>query len=159
MSGKPIDIGNIALAAIGGAASGALAATGFGFVGQAIGNAAVSGVSEAISQVKSGNRNIGSIALNAGGMALVGAASTIIGGKGIKAKGSNYRASLDTLGGLKDDVTKALTDPQGYKNQINNAVANHQHITNAALKETTLRFGGASFFSNTIGRFKNWLFG
>ncbi len=49
-----IDAGSIGLAALSGAAGGAFAATGFGYGGQIIGNAAISGVSEVISQIRSG---------------------------------------------------------------------------------------------------------
>ena len=64
-TGGKIDVVNTGLAALGGAAGGALAASSFGYIGQVIGNAAISGVSEAISQVRSGNRDLVNITLNA----------------------------------------------------------------------------------------------
>ena len=155
-TGEKIDLVNIGLAALGGAAGGALAATGLGYMGQAVGNAAISGVSEVISQVKSGNTNLGSIALNAGTMAAVGAASVVIGGKGIKAKGTAYRNSLDYMESLKGNVSKALSNPKEYRHKINRAIKKHKVITRTAIKSTTRSFAFATVFSNTAGRLKNF---
>ena len=55
-----------------------------------------------------GNRNIKSIAANAGAMAAVGAASVYIGGKGIRAQGEPYRKSIDNLKRVRGNVSKAL---------------------------------------------------
>ena len=155
-TGGKIDVVNIGLAALGGAASGALAATGLGYVGQAIGNAAISGVSEAISQVRSGNRDLGSIALNAGTMAAAGAASVYWGGKGIKAEGTAYSNSLNKLNSVKGNVSKALSNPKGYRQQINRAIKTHQVTTRTAVKSTSKSFAKASFFSNFVGKVKSF---
>ena len=121
-----------------------------------IGNAAISGVTEAISQVRNGNRDVESIALNAGKMAVVGAASALIGGKGIKAKGSAYNKSLNTLNSVKGNVKQALLDPTAYKQQINDAITTHQVTTTIAVKSTTIRFTIASAFSNFTSRARNF---
>ena len=155
-AGGKFDAVSIGLAALSGAAGGALAASGFGFPGQMIGNAAISGVSEVMSQIGNGNRDIESIAMNAGKMAAVGAASGLIGGKGIKAKGTAYRSSLDTLNSLKGDVSKAISNPNSYKQEINSAITAHQTISREEIKTTTVRFGLANLFSNAIGRVKKW---
>ena len=151
-----IDAGSIGLAALSGAAGGALAATGFGYGGQIIGNAAISGVSEVISQIRSGNRNIKSIAANAGAMAAVGAASVYIGGKGIRAQGEPYRKSIDNLKRVRGNVSKALSNPKGYRHQINRAVKRHRITTRRTIKSTTKSFAAASFFSNILGRVKSF---
>ena len=151
-----IDAGSIGLAALSGAAGGALAATGFGYGGQIIGNAAISGVSEVISQIRSGNRNIKSIAANAGAMAAVGAASVYIGGKGIRAQGEPYRKSIDNLKRVRGNVSKALSNPKGYRYQINRAVKRHRITTRRTIKSTTKSFAAASFFSNILGRVKSF---
>ncbi len=155
-TGGKIDVINIGLAALGGAAGGALAATGLGYMGQVIGNATISGVSEAISQVRSGNRDLGSIALNAGKMAAVGAASVAIGGEGIKAKGTAYRNSLNNLNSVKGNVSKAISNPSAYKQQINSAIITHQVTSRVAVKSTTKSFAKASLFSNFVGRVKSF---
>lgn len=155
-SGGKIDIFNIGLAALGGAAGGALAASSFGYIGQVIGNAAISGVSEVISQVRSGNRDLGSIVLSAGKMAAVGAASVVIGGKGIKAKGTPYANSLNSLNSVKGNVSQAISNPSVYKQQINSAITTHQVTSRAAVKSTTKSFAKASFFSNFVGRVKSF---
>ena len=77
-AGGKFDAVSIGLAALSGAAGGALAASGFGYAGQMIGNAAISGISEVISQIGNGNKDIKSIAMNAGKMAVVSAASGLI---------------------------------------------------------------------------------
>lgn len=151
-----IDAGSIGLAALSGAAGGALAATGFGYGGQIIGNAVISGVSEVISQIRSGNRNIKSIAANAGAMAAVGAASVYIGGKGIRAQGEPYRKSIDNLKRVRGNVSKALSNPKGYRHQINRAVKRHRITTRRTIKSTTKSFAAASFFSNILGRVKSF---
>lgn len=53
-------------------------ASGFGYIGQVIGNSTISDVSETISQVRCGNRDLEDIVLNAGKMAAVGAISVTI---------------------------------------------------------------------------------
>lgn len=58
------------------------------------------------------SRPLESIALNARKMAVVGAASVVIGGRGIKAKGSAYRNSLDNLNRVKGNVFKAISNPK-----------------------------------------------
>ena len=155
-TGGKIDVINIGLAALGGAAGGALAATGLGYMGQIIGNAAISGTSEVISQVRNGNRDLGSIALNAGKMAAVGAASVAIGGEGIKAKGTAYRNSLNNLNSVKGNVSKAISNPSAYKQQINSAITTHQVTSRIAVKSTTKSFAKASLFSNFVGRVKSF---
>jgi hypothetical protein len=154
-SGEKIDLLDVGIASAAGAASGALAATSGGYIAQVAGNAAISFLAEGASQLKNGNRNISSILTSSCKMAAVGAASVVIGGKGIRAKGSPYRKSLDTLSGLKDDVGKAFSNPSGYKDEILAAISNHQTITDSALKETAIRFGGASLFSNIFGSLGN----
>ncbi len=155
-TGGKIDVAGIGLAALGGAAGGALAATGLGYIGQTVGNAAISGASEVISQVRSGNRDIESIAVNAGAMAAVGAASVVIGGKGIKAKGTPYRNSLDNLSRVKGNVSKALSNPKNYRRQINRAIKRHRTISRTAVKATTKSFVLANLFSNVSGRLKSF---
>ena len=151
-----VDLINIGLAALGGAAGGALAATSFGWTGQIIGNAAISAVTEGISQVKNGNRDIKSIVINAGKMAVIGAASVAIGGKGIKAKGSAYKKSIDKLNSVKGNVTKAITNPKAYRHQINRAIKSHRVITRTAIKSTVKSFGLANLVSNIMGRFRSY---
>lgn len=80
ITGGKIDLVSIGLAALGGAAGGALTATGFSWCGQIVGNAGISTVTEVVSQVRNVNRDLGSIALHAGEMAIVGGASVAIGG-------------------------------------------------------------------------------
>ncbi len=155
-TGGDIDVFNIGLAALGGAAGGALAATGLGYVGQAFGNAIISGVSEAVSQIRSGNRDFGSIAINSCKTAVIGAASVAIGGKGIKAKGTAYKKSLDNLNSVKGNITEALSNPQGYRQQINSAIKTHQSTTISSVKSTTVSFGLANIFSNFVNRVKNF---
>lgn len=151
-----VDLINIGLAALGGAEGGALAATSFGWTGQIIGNAAISAVTEGISQVKKGNRDIKSIVINAGKMAVIGAASVAIGGKGIKAKGSAYKKSIDKLNSVKGNVTKAITNPKAYRHQINRAIKSHRVITRTAIKSTVKSFGLANLVSNIMGRFRSY---
>jgi len=155
-TGGKIDVVNIGLAALGGAAGGALAASSFGYIRQVVGNAAISGISEAILQYKDGNRDLGSIALNAGTMAVAGAASVYWGGKGIKAKGTPYRKSIDNLKSVKENVSKAISNPKGYRHQINRAIKTHQLTTRTAVKSTSKSFAKASFFSNFVGKVKNF---
>ena len=152
-SGEKIDWLDVGIASAAGAASGALAATSGGYIAQVAGNAAISFLAEGAAQLKSGNRDVTSILTSSCKMAAVGATSVLIGGKGIRAKGSAYQCSLSTLNGLKDDVGKALTNPSGYKDEILSAISSHQAITSNALKETTIRFGGASLFANMLGHF------
>ena len=156
LTGSEFDVVSIGLAALGGAVGGALAATSLSYLGQAIGNGAISGVSEAISQVRSGNRNLESIALNAGTMTAVGAVSVYWGGEGIKAPGMPYRKSLDNLNSVKGNVSKALSNPKGYRHQINRAIKRHQTTTTTAVKSTTKSFVKASVFSNFLGKLKNF---
>lgn len=94
--------------------------------------------------------------MNAGKMAAVGAASGLIGGKGIKAKDTAYRSSLDNLNSLKGDVSKAISNPNSYKQEINSAITAHQVISRAAVKSTAKTFGIASFVSNFAGKIKNF---
>ena len=155
-TGGKIDVVNIGLAALGGAAGGTLAASSFGYIGQVIGNAAISGVSEAISQVRSGNRDLVNITLNAGKMAAVGAASVVIGGRGIKVQGTPYRNSLNNLNSVKGNVKQAISNPSAYKQQINSAIKTHQVTTRAAVKSTTTSFGLATLFSNVVSRVKSF---
>ena len=150
-----IDVFDVGLAALSGAAGGALSATGLGCTGQAIGNAVISGVSETISQIKNGNRDLGSILYNAGVMAATGAASVIIGGKGIRAEGTPYREGLDTLNTLKGNYTKAVSNPKGFINELNTAINNLRFITRSEVKSTTISFGVSNFLSNFICRVKN----
>lgn len=85
----------------------------------------------------------------------IGAASVIIGGRWIKAKGTAYRNSIDNLNSVKGNVTKAISNPKGYRHQINRAIKTCQTVTKAALKSTTKSFGWANLFSNVGGRVKN----
>lgn len=55
-------------------------------------------------------------------IAAVGAASVYIGGKGIRAQGEPYRKSIDNLKRVRGNVSKALSNPKGYRHQINRAV-------------------------------------
>ena len=89
-------------------------------------------------------------------MAAVGAASVAIGGEGIKAKGTAYRNSLNNLNSVKGNVSKAISNPKGYRHQINRAIKTHQTTTRAAVKSTTKSFAQASFFSNFVGRVKSF---
>lgn len=80
----------VVVAAVTGAASGALSATGLGKVGQAFGNAAISFVGETINQISSGTFGTkeGNWALaKATGAGFIGG---LIGGDGMRHKTSNY---------------------------------------------------------------------
>ena len=92
-------------------------------------------------------KNIKSIAANAGAMAAVGAASVYIGGKGIRAQGEPYRKSIDNLKRVRGNVSKALSNPKGYRHRI---------TTRRTIKSTTKSFAAASFFSNILGRVKSF---
>lgn len=153
-----VDLGSVVIAGIGGAVGGALASTGIGRKGQIIGNAVIGFFSEVTSQVKNGNRNLKNIASHSMKMSAIGAASGFIGGKGIKAQGTAYRKSLDNMKSIKGNVAKAVSNPKGYKRQINRAIKTHQRVSRTAVKSTARSFSLANLFSNIAGRIKN-LFG
>ena len=122
VAGGEIDLVSIGFAALGGAASGALAATGLKRIGEMVGNAAIGGV---------------------GGF---------IGKDGIKAKGSAYREGLDNLNSLKGNIKLAISDPKGYKQRLETAINMHQVNSKNAVKKTTARFALASLFSVVADR-------
>ena len=130
--GNSLDLTSIGMAALSGAAGGALAATGIGLIGQIVGNAGIGAATEVVSQVNSGNRNMKSIALNVGIMTVVGGISGAVGGKGIRAQDTAYKKSIDTLNSVKGKVSKAITNPKRYRHQINRAIKNHVVATKAA---------------------------
>lgn len=146
----------VLMATVAGAASGALASTGIGLTGQIFGNAGISAASEVASQLKDGNTDISSIAINAGIMAVVGGISGAIGGPGIRSKGTAYKKSIDTLNSVKGNVSKALSNPKGYRHQINSAIKNHASMSRTAVKSTAKSFTKASGFATFWGRVKNW---
>ena len=84
------------------------------------------------------------------------AASVYIGGKGIRAQGEPYRKSIDNLKRVRGNVSKALSNPKGYRHQINRAVKRHRITTRRTIKSTTKSFAAASFFSNILGRVKSF---
>ena len=84
------------------------------------------------------------------------AASVYIRGKGIRAQGEPYRKSIDNLKRVRGNVSKALSNPKGYRHQINRAVKRHRITTRRTIKSTTKSFAAASFFSNILGRVKSF---
>ena len=68
--------------------------------------------------------------------------------------GEPYRQSLDKLRGLKGNVKKALSNPKGYRRQLNRAIKKHSVITRKAVKNTMKSFAKATGFINALGRLK-----
>jgi RHS repeat-associated protein len=149
-----IDWKGVVLAGVGGAAGGALAATGAVRGLQAVGNAVISGFSEAYSQVRSGNKNVKSILKNAAVSAVIGGVSGWMGGDGIRAKGSSYRKASESLKSLKGNIHKAVKNPRRYKHDLNHAIKWHGIITRRAVKKTTKVFSYCTVASTIGGRLK-----
>ena len=59
-------------------------------------------------------------------MAFIGGIGGAIGGKGIRAKNTAYKKSIDTLNSLKGNVSKAIRNPKNYRHKINRAIKKMQ---------------------------------
>lgn len=152
VTGTSFSSSDLILSAISGAASGALAATGLGKVGQIVGNAAIgviSGVANEISNYDKDNFSLGKAALRVGTAGVSGAIAGVIGGKGARAAGTNYRAALDNAA-----VTYAKVTSKHYGN-ISTPLKLMSRATrrlSAAARNTTRstfwRFWTGSVFAN-----------
>lgn len=64
--------------------------------------------------------------------------------------------NLNNLNSVKGNVSKAVSNPKGYRHQINRAIKTHQVTTRTAVKSTSKSFAKASFFSNFVGKVKSF---
>lgn len=88
-------------------------------------------------------------------MAVVVLASGRIGGKGIRVRRTEYRTRTNQLKSLKGNIRKAISNPKGYRRQLNSAIKKHAIASRKAVKATTKSFVVATFFSTAMGRIKN----
>ena len=135
-------------ATVAGAVSGALAASTVGRVGQIVGNALISGVSEVINQYNNYTNNpsefdylsaAGSVAVATG----LGAVAGAIGGEGARTPGSNYRLALDNA----DDVAAKVAS-KVYSNPATPAkLLNHANKMITAAGNSTVIITAVRFFA------------
>ena len=129
----------IGLAAISGAVSGGLAASGVPLVGQVVGNAIISGVSEGVNQYKvykddPSSFSLGNAALSIGTATILGGVAGAIGGKGARAPGSSYKWALDNL----DDVTRQVASKSYSASTSAKLLSRAQGLVGAVGRSTTI---------------------
>lgn len=139
-----------------GAASGALASTGLGKVGQAVGNAVISATSKAYEEKKTYNKITKKGVARIVTSGIIGGASGFYGGDGIKAKGSNFRKAK-----VHHKVVKKLKKAGAYnkksmrsygKKRVKRAIKSMRRIGRRESKLVARKFIIASFLSNKISR-------
>ena len=135
----------IGLAAISGAVSGGLAASGVPLVGQVVGNAIISGVSEGINQYKAykndpSSFSLGNAALSIGTATVLGGVAGAIGGKGARAPGSSYKWALDNLGDVTRQVASRSYSASSHAKLLSRAHGLVSAIGRSTTIETSLRF-------------------
>ena len=153
-TGADISTSDIVSAALSGAASGALAATGVGKVGQILGNAAIGFVSSFANEVSNYNASTFSLTeslKNVGVATFAGAASGFIGGKGAKAKGTDYRNAINYAGEVYRKVTtKTYSNANTPIKLINLATQRLKKSALSATKNASARFFAGSFLGNLL---------
>lgn len=148
------DLESIAVAAIGGALSGAFAATGIRVKGQMIANAAINGISELYNQKDNiRNKEWGKVFTNVGEAIGIGAVSGYIGGSGYKAKNSAYSNLMSEKDSLfRGYVSNGYKKPNSYKKAVNKWIDKSRSVVRNELKKTTVAFTAAAFSGTAMNR-------
>lgn len=151
-----VNLENVVVAAVGGAVSGAFAATGVGLYGQMAINAAIGGATETYNQIRTkGFENPVSAVVNIAGATVAGAAAGAIGGEGIKAKGTSYRNLIDTKSFVNATaVERVIADPNAARYMTNMWIKQSVAEIPKAVRKTTVSFTKAAVASVLMSRFR-----
>lgn len=132
--------------------SGVLAATGVGLTGQIIGNAAISGSSDALNQyLDEGTINTKDVIVST----IAGGISGSIGGRGMKTKGGNYsKAITKAKGAISRYESKIATGNYNFSKtllkQINNSRSEFLDVMYTESFFTSCRYIGGTTVSTVI---------
>jgi len=149
------DLGKgVIVAAVSGAASGALSATGLGKWGQAFANAGVALVGEMLNQGRDGIKTKeGQVAIAKATVA--GFVSGRIGGNGMRNQnGDYYKAAQHAKTKVQSVLSKKYSNPATSTKIINRAAKTVRAVGYKESKSTGIKFGIGSMLSQLITRFR-----
>lgn len=155
--GSKVDFKSVAIATISGAVGGALAASGISESGQMIGNAVISSVTEVVSQVSAGNKNVKNIALNACAMGVLGGYVGKKGGDGVRKKGSAYEKNISTLKDLRKNPIYKSMKPKKYNRKVWRAKAKNKKLKKMVTIATTKFTVRWTWRTTGISHSRNWV--
>ena len=155
--GSKVDFKSVAIATISGAVGGALAASDISESGQMIGNAVISSVTEVVSQVSAGNKNVKNIALNACAMGVLGGYVGKKGGDGVRKKGSAYEKNISTLKDLRKNPIYKSMKPKKYNRKVWRAKAKNKKLKKMVTIATTKFTVRWTWRTTGISHSRNWV--
>ena len=135
------------------AASGALAATGVGRLGQTIGNAVISGAAQAVNELKSGTLFTQQGATATLKAAAAGAMSGFIGGNGARhKKGDYYKAAQNAKRTALKVFGKKYSNPATPAKLLNRAIRSVKYAAKKVTISTSWRFAVGAIYSQYYTR-------
>ena len=143
----------VLVATASGAASGALAATGVGRLGQTIGNAVISGAAQAVNELKSGTLFTQQGATATLKAAAAGAMSGFIGGNGARHKtGDYYKAAQNAKRTALKVFGKKYSNPATPAKLLNRAIRSVRYAAKKVTISTSWRFAVGAIYSQYYTR-------